>query len=66
MILMVNFEGRMGIFTSVLSFPISCTVRLITVLSKRVLGRKKKKAQLDCFVSRVNKFGTCPAIMGGF
>ena len=55
----------MGIFISVLSFPISCTVRLITVLSKRVLGRKKK-AQLDCFVSRVNKFGTCPAIMGGF
>lgn len=54
----------MGIFISAPSFPISWAVRLVTVLYKSVLGGEK--AELDCFVSRIKKFGTCPAIMEGF
>ena len=54
----------MGIVISALSFPISWAVRLATVLYKRVLGGEK--AEVDSFVSRIKKFGACPAIMEGF
>lgn len=48
---------------SFLSFPISWTVRLVTMLYKRIV-LWGTKAEFEGFVSRNKKFGTCSAAVG--
>lgn len=54
-ILIVNCKGRVGILW---------TVRLIITLCKRVVPWEKN-VELERFISRVKKFGTCPATWVG-
>ena len=52
----------MGTLIFVLSFPISWTVKLITMLYERVLWGGK--AEFEGFINRVKTFGACPVQWG--